>query len=189
MSDSSRGALVVVIIVVVVAVLYVMWGGGGGGSQGTQSVGSRPVIPDSSPMKMNETAPDFTYTTIDGREIRLSGYIGEKPVVLDFWGTTCGPCLLELPKLQQLYAGHSGEVEIIAITSESRNNAGRVADVANEKNLTFPVMHDPSRAISRLYPSQYIPYLVFIDKDGIVIDTVVGYNPKVGEEILETFGL
>ncbi|MCK4719425.1 TlpA family protein disulfide reductase [bacterium] len=149
-----------------------------------------PEIPDSSARPdEGEHAPDFTYATVDGREIRLSDYIGVKPVVLDFWATWCRPCMEELPLLQAFYEEYGDQVEIIAITSEDARLKDAIANTINQKELTFPVMHDPSRGISNLYPTRAIPYLVFIDIDGKVTGTHTGMSPSIGEDILEEFGI
>ena len=112
-----------------------------------------------------------------------------KPVVLDFWATWCRPCIVELPLLQAFYEEYGDQVEIIAITSEDARIKDAIANTINEKGLTFPVMHDPSRGISNLYPTRAIPYLVFIDIDGKVTGTHTGMSPSIGEDILEEFGI
>jgi hypothetical protein len=55
--------------------------------------------------------------------------------------------------------------------------------------LKFPIMHDPSGTISKMYPTSGIPYVVFVDKNGEVVSTALGSNPAIGEEIISTFGL
>jgi len=40
--------------------------------------------------------------TIDGDGLKLSDYRG-KYVLLDFWSTSCGPCLKDLPEMRRLY--------------------------------------------------------------------------------------
>ncbi|MCX6646961.1 MAG: TlpA disulfide reductase family protein [bacterium] len=148
-----------------------------------------PVIPESRAVAVNEMAPDFSYYSIDGREVRLSDYIGNKNVILDFWATWCGPCMMELPALEEFYKTNSDRFEVIAVSSEARNSANSIASVVNQKGLTFPVIHDPSGGIGNLYPTRSIPYLVLINMDGTVRKMQIGYSPTVGEEILEEFGL
>jgi peroxiredoxin len=177
MSDSSRGAIIVIIIILVTIALYLAFNPGKGTSDGPGGTAS------------GNRAPDFTATTIDGDQIKLSDYIGDKPVVIDFWATWCSPCMMELPKLQEFYAAHSGEVEIIAISTDQSGALSNVRRVVNEKGLTFPIIHDASGELSQLYPSRYIPYLVFIDKNGVKIYEATGFNENIGNEILEKFGL
>src|SRR4030042_6877554 len=50
-----------------------------------------------------KTAIDFSLRTIEGEEIQLTRYRGEKFVHLIFWATWCPSCLMEIPKLKNLY--------------------------------------------------------------------------------------
>jgi thiol-disulfide isomerase/thioredoxin len=140
-------------------------------------------------MRTGSQAPDFVYANIDGQVLQLSDFIGTKPVVIDFWATWCPPCQMELPVLQEFYEQHGDKVEIIAISSEQPNAQAAIANTVSSKGLEFIVMHDPTRTISEMFPHTGIPFLVFIDEDGNVVKTESGYNPDVGQEILDTFGL
>ncbi len=134
-------------------------------------------------------AEDFTYPTIYGRVIRLSDYIGRKYVILDFWATGCPPCRRELPELQDYYEEHGDQIEIIAITSEGASAKQAIRQMVTSMGLRFPVMHDPSNAISRIYPTRGIPFLVFIDIDGTLRATYTGYSDRLGELVAEVFGI
>ncbi|MFM7155634.1 MAG: redoxin domain-containing protein, partial [Bacteroidota bacterium] len=49
-----------------------------------------------------DIAPDFEVTTVEGTKVRLSDLRG-KYVLLQFWGSWCGPCRQENPFLTDLY--------------------------------------------------------------------------------------
>ena len=51
---------------------------------------------------IGKLAPDFSTTDIDGIPISLKDYRG-KVVLLDFWTTTCGPCIGEMPNMKKVY--------------------------------------------------------------------------------------
>lgn len=184
MNNTIKGGVLFSTVIVALLSYYFIW------VQGPVGAEVDPEIPDSSARPdEGEHAPDFTYVTVDGLEITLSDYIGEKPVVLDFWATWCRPCLEELPVLQAFYEEYGDQVEIIAISSEDSRVKDGIANIINQYALTFPVMHDPSGGIGNLYPTRAIPYLVFIDIDGKVTKTHTGMSPSIGEDILEEFGI
>ena len=51
-------------------------------------------------------APDFKLRTVQGKLVNLSDYKG-KVVLLNFWGTWCGPCLQEIPDFNKLYSKYN----------------------------------------------------------------------------------
>ena len=138
---------------------------------------------------IGSVAPDFSYPTVGNRVVRLSDYIGERYVIIDFWATWCPPCQRELPELQSFYAERSDLIEVIAITSERADAKMSIQDNVRRKGLQFPVMHDPSGEISNLYPHQGIPFLVLIDIDGVIRGTHSGYTSDTDGLVAEVFGL
>ena len=69
-------------------------------------------------------APDFTLMTVNGEKFRLKDMKG-KVLLLNFWGTWCGPCRREIPdfvKLQSKYKNNGLEIVGITLTSGSPDN-------------------------------------------------------------------
>ena len=74
--------------------------------------------------KLGKPAPDFTLTLLDGpgktRTVTKADLAG-KVVLIDFWATWCGPCLMELPEIQKLvehYKDAKKEVVIVALSQD-----------------------------------------------------------------------
>jgi thiol-disulfide isomerase/thioredoxin len=65
-----------------------------------------------------EDFPDFSFSDLSGRKRKFSEFRG-KWVLLDFWGTWCGPCVAEIPNLKEAYEKyHERGFEIIGMNSE-----------------------------------------------------------------------
>lgn len=130
---------------------------------------------------LNTPAPDFTVKTLTGEEITLSALKGNKAVIIDSWATWCGPCRLEMPKLQEFYNKYSDKVEIIAVSNEKELQT--ITDFIAKEGFTFKIVQDADGVVKEKYPSKYIPFLTIISKDGLIIETFTGYNENVIEEL------
>ena len=61
-------------------------------------------------------APNFTLGDMDENPFTLSSLQGQgKYVIIDFWGSWCGPCIVGIPKMKSFYEKHKGEIEILGI--------------------------------------------------------------------------
>jgi peroxiredoxin len=119
-------------------------------------------------------APDFTLRTSDGKNLRLQEQRG-RVVMVNFWATWCGPCRQEMPHLNRLYEKYrsSGFVLLgVNVDEDSRNAIG----VASKLGVTFPVLLDVEKAVSRLYGLSTMPSTVLIDRDGRVRYLHRGYR-------------
>ena len=59
-----------------------------------------------------ETAPDFSLSTINGETLKLSDFKG-KVIILDFWATRCPPCRREIPDFIKLYDNYKAHGLVI----------------------------------------------------------------------------
>ena len=109
-------------------------------------------------------APDFTVTTMSGAEIELLKLRG-KVVVLNFWSTTCKPCIEEMPALNELVRFYQGkDVVFLSLAPEK-------AETLEKFFIKFPFNYTPvadaEKVKSEIFKLQAIvPYSVIIDKGG-----------------------
>jgi cytochrome c biogenesis protein CcmG, thiol:disulfide interchange protein DsbE len=120
-----------------------------------------------------QTAPDFTVTTFDGDTVNLSDYRGQV-VVLNFWASWCVPCRVEAPALERVWQDYRDRgVVVLGVTYADTERDSRA--FIEEFGLTYPNAPDTGTRISReLYFITGAPESFFIDRDGQVVDFVIG---------------
>ncbi|WP_341301675.1 redoxin domain-containing protein [Lysinibacillus sp. FSL H8-0500] len=133
-------------------------------------------------LKDGDTPPDFTLTSLDGKDVTLSELRGKK-VVLNFWATWCPPCKAEMPHMQNFYDQFAEEknVEIIAVnlTAEERDvtadaKVDTVMTFRDSFELTFPILLDPDNLTGSDYQIITIPTTYFIDSNGYIQRAIKG---------------
>ena len=115
-------------------------------------------------LSVGDEAPDFTVTLADGGEFTLSDHRGEV-VVLNFWATWCSPCVGEMPELAELAEAYRDKgVYLLAINCGQ--TAETVRDFLETQGLSLNVGLDEVMDVQDKYPSNGIPYTVYIDPEG-----------------------
>ncbi len=122
---------------------------------------------------------DFEITDSEGNTVKLSEMLEEKKaVMLNVFYTTCSPCNLEMPYMQQAYDAFSEEMGVIAVTPYATDNLAKVVAFKEQHQLTFPVAKVPvgwgTLAINGNYPTTYV-----IDRYGVVCLVEVGALPSL----------
>lgn len=119
-------------------------------------------------------APDFTLQTIDGRTVTLQDYTadGGKPVVLNFWATWCPPCRVEMPYFENVNSLYDGKIAILGLNQAE--SAATIEAYAHKNGLTYPLLVDGDMKVNNLYGVLNLPTTIFIDKNGIVREVLIG---------------
>ncbi len=105
-------------------------------------------------------APQFSLPGLDGNDYSLAK-LTNKPVVLNFWASWCGPCRLEAPELARLYEKYKDQIEIYAINVTSGDKVADARAFAEEYSFSFPVLLDEKGEIAKKYGIRPIPTTFF----------------------------
>jgi peroxiredoxin len=123
----------------------------------------------------SDSRPDFTLKAFDGSNVRLAEYRGDV-VLVNFWASWCGPCLQEMPELEDLYQRYRDlGVTILAINVEEDDSEAR--RFAAERQLSFPLLADGDNTVTKLLGVDAMPTTLLIDKDGELRYRHRGYKP------------
>ena len=123
----------------------------------------------------------FTLKDGQGNSHTLSEYKG-RTVLLNFFGTWCHYCNLELPDLQEVHENDKN-VEIILIAAPGLNGEGTMEQV--EKTMksagyTMTILYDTSYQVTNMYQVSGYPTTYVFKKDGNFLGYIPGYLPKDG---------
>ncbi|TFF33585.1 TlpA family protein disulfide reductase [Mucilaginibacter psychrotolerans] len=119
------------------------------------------------PRQLNESVPQFTLTTIDGKHVSLLSLKG-KYILLNFWATWCPPCMAEIPFLKEIRKKNSPE-KLVIIGISADFDSKKLNAVVKNQEMSWIQFHDRNREISRLYGIEAYPTLILIDKEGRMI--------------------
>ena len=114
--------------------------------------------------------PDFTMTNASGEEVKLSDFF-DKPVVLNFWASWCGPCKSEMPHFEDAYQKYGEDINfvIVNLTDGARETVENASDFIEEQGYTFPLYFDTNTEGAMTYGTYSIPVTYFIGADGVPV--------------------
>jgi thiol-disulfide isomerase/thioredoxin len=124
---------------------------------------------------VGKPAPDFALRSMQGPSMRLSEHLGEV-VVINFWATWCGPCRQEMPLLDALY-GKYRRAGLILLSVNIDEAAGPAIEMAQTLKVSYPVLFDTRKDVSRAYDVSAMPVTVLVDRAGVVRYVSEGYKP------------
>jgi thiol-disulfide isomerase/thioredoxin len=117
------------------------------------------------PRVVGHPAPEFEVTTLRGEHLAAVQLRG-KTVVLNFWATWCGPCLEELPGLQEFQQKHPETVVLTMVDESTEPKA--LEDAVRDKKLTvLRVARVPSEFWAK-FGAGGVPTTLIVDGTGNV---------------------
>jgi thiol-disulfide isomerase/thioredoxin len=155
----------------------------GGGAKSARSSPAREIF-------------QFEIPAIDGGKITAAEFRG-RLLVVDVWGTWCGPCRQIIPHLVELYSRFKSRgVEIVGISAEPgtvyETAVRRVKEFAGEMGITYRLgmLNEEAYAgIQRVmhYEGEHftVPTTLVLDREGVIIGRFPGYFFGQEKEIAE----
>lgn len=117
-------------------------------------------------------------TTLTGKEFDVKEYRG-KVVLVDFWATWCGACVMELPELQELYSFyHDKGLEVLGVSVDTDRDA--LAKFVTERKVPWVQLFEEEspegkpHSISDKFGINMFPTMLLLDREGKVLTVQIG---------------
>ena len=112
-----------------------------------------------------------TLLTLDNKSVDSTTLIG-KPLILNFWYSTCEPCRREMPVLTASALAHSATIRFVGI---NMNDSVETAKAFITKyNVLYDIMFDTSGSFIGDLGIATAPMTLFVDAQGLIVDQVAG---------------
>lgn len=123
---------------------------------------------------INSLPPDFQFKNVrTGEYLSLSKFQGQV-VLINFWGTYCGPCVEEMPDLKKIQEDFNDSLTVISLSDEP-----------DEKIISFLEKHDAPGIVGYFSKGDWItlgtfrPLTIYIDKEGHVREYFFGKSDYI----------
>lgn len=130
-----------------------------------------------------KAAPDFTFNTVDGKEVKLSSEKGNV-VLVDYWATWCGPCVKGLPHINELANNKDLAAKGLKVWAvNSKEGEDKVKPFLEKHNLNMTIPMDTEGEFGKSYLVRGIPTTIVVGRDGNIAKVFVGFGPGQEEAI------
>ncbi len=129
--------------------------------------------------------PNVQLRNLDGKMVNLADYNdAEKPIIISFWATWCGPCLKELSAIKDVYQDWQEEtgVELVAVSIDDAKTVKRVRPLVNGKGWDYEVLLDENHELKRAMNVINVPFTALLYK-GKIVYKHTSYTPGVEKEL------
>jgi thiol-disulfide isomerase/thioredoxin len=123
-------------------------------------------------------ASELRFTTLDGKPVSVAELRG-RLVLLNFWLTTCPPCLEEMPSLLELASRFEHRKLTLLLVATDKKVGEIQAFLKQNPRLgrlgrNTLIVHDPGGVLAKRLGTEKFPETYLIDPDGRMTDRVIG---------------
>ena len=137
------------------------------------SNGVVPVLANAQKPEVGYQAPHFALTGLDNQSYKVGGK-REKPVILNFWASWCGPCQMEAPALQKFQEKYGQQVDLYGINATANDSPDSAMEFVKKYKLTFPIPMDVAGSVSDRYRIMAFPTTFIVDRQGVIRKKIIG---------------
>ena len=134
----------------------------------------------------NTVVPDEKIRMINGEFSELKNYVGEGPLLLEFWTTWCPNCPKQMGYLSDI-AEHfkNNGLKVLGINLNEPKIVNKVKPYIQNRNFSYDIAIDPENILGDYFGVKGIPTLILVDNDGNIINRYVGYSPGKEEDYIK----
>ncbi len=125
-------------------------------------------------IKRGSEAPVLTVEDLDGNAVDLGEYIGQKPVLLEFWGSWCENCEALAPSMERSYEQYGDRVAFVVVAVGVGQSLRTVRRHREDHPDGYLFFYDKKGEAVRAYRAPTTSYVVIVDGSGRVAYTGVG---------------
>jgi len=119
-----------------------------------------------------ELVPDeLSFTTFDDELVPVASLDGT-PTVVNFFASTCVPCITEMPAFEQVHADLGDQVTFLGLAVQDRPEDA--LDLVDQTGVTYRTAQDPDASVFNALGAVVLPTTVLLDADGDVLATKLG---------------
>ncbi len=119
-------------------------------------------------------APEFSAKLSTGQEVNLDSLQG-KVVLLDFWGSWCGPCRESVPVLKEI-SGKMDTSKVAVISIDEGDSQDKWSQFVQKNRMTWGQIYDEDHSLMEAFAVHSFPHYFLLSKDGIILRTFGGWN-------------
>ena len=123
--------------------------------------------------KAKKEGLDFKAYYLNQKPFFVSDYLG-KVVLINFWATWCGPCVEELPSLNNLAKKYKDELVVLAISDESADTIKNFLMAFPDFHSNFILANKSKQETQAIFSIKMLPETYILNKKGILMERIVG---------------
>ena len=133
---------------------------------------------------VGETPESPTIEDLNGEAVDLAGYVGERPLLLEFWASWCEQCEALQPSMDAAFERYGDQVGFLAVAVAVAQTQRAVRRHLERHPIPFPMLWDTRGNATRAFLAPATAYVVILDADGTVAYTGIG----AGQDIVKAVG-
>lgn len=141
----------------------------------------------SAQLDVGTKAPSAAVETLDGKPVDLSSFIGEKPVLFEFWATWCPQCKKLEPQLSAAAKKYADKVNFVAVAVSANQTPARVKAYAERHAIPMTFVFDTKGNATGAYDVFATSTIVIVDTSGTIVYTGQGGDQDIDSALAKVF--
>lgn len=127
----------------------------------------------------------FTADTLEGGVFTQDDIQSKDVTVINFWSTTCGPCIMEMPDLASYADALPDNVQLITVCLDGNKNEETAKSILQEAGFEgITLIRGDNDLITVCNAIRYTPTTIFVDSEGNIANgTIIGAQKNVFETL------